>query len=132
MALRANDMQTAQFAHFLRVFRGGRVAAKDDVYAAAGHVGGDGHGSGLAGLSNDGRFLFMILGVEQVMRHAFARQHAGQQLVLLNGNRAHQHRLPLGMALFNFPHNGCKLARFGFINTIGFIDALRGLVRRNH
>ena len=46
---------------FGKVFR---IAAQHNVRAAAGHVGGDGHRAELSGLSDNFRFLFMILGIQ--------------------------------------------------------------------
>ena len=52
------------------------VAAEDDVGAAAGHVGGDGHGTGAAGLGhNFGLPLHVFgLGIEQVVGHLLLGQ----------------------------------------------------------
>ena len=44
------------------------VAAKLDVGAATGHVGGDGHRAQLAGIGHDLRFLFVLAGVQHVVR----------------------------------------------------------------
>ncbi len=46
------------------------VAAELDVRAAAGHVGGDGHGTQATGLGHDGRFLLVELGVEHLVLDA--------------------------------------------------------------
>ena len=44
------------------------IAAELDVGAAAGHVGGDGHGARHAGLRDDLRFLLVIARIEHVVR----------------------------------------------------------------
>ena len=44
------------------------VAAELDVGAAAGHVGGDGHGAGPAGLGDDVGFLLVVAGVQHLVR----------------------------------------------------------------
>ena len=46
------------------------IAAEDDVGAAAGHVGGDGHGSLAAGLGDDLGLALVVLGVEHLVLDA--------------------------------------------------------------
>ena len=77
------------------------VAAQHDVGAAAGHVGGHGDGAELAGLGDDLGLLLVVLGVQDAVRDALALEHLGQQLRLLDGDGAHQHRLALLVALLN-------------------------------
>ena len=52
------------------------IAAELDVGAAAGHVGGDGHGAGDAGLRDDRGFLFVIARVQHVVRDLALLQQA--------------------------------------------------------
>ena len=54
VALGAEDVQTVKVGHAL---------AEHDVRAAAGHVGGDGHAAGHAGLGHDLGFLLVVFGV---------------------------------------------------------------------
>ena len=46
------------------------IAAEDDVRAAAGHVGGDGHGALAAGLGDDFGLALVMLGVEHFVLDA--------------------------------------------------------------
>ena len=71
------------------------VAAQQDVHAAAGHVGGDGHRARAARLGDDAGLLLVLLGVQHVVRDALALEHLGQHLGGLDGDRADQHRLAL-------------------------------------
>jgi hypothetical protein len=48
------------------------VAAQLDVGAAAGHVGGDGHRAGHAGVGDDAGFLLVEAGVQHLVRDALA------------------------------------------------------------
>ena len=70
----------------------GGVAAEQDVRAAAGHVGGDGDRPAAPGLGDDGGFLLVELGVEDVVRDAVALEHLAQDLALLDARRADQDR----------------------------------------
>ena len=88
VALRADDVQAA-------VARD--AVAELDVGAAAGHVGGDRHLGVLAGILDDLGFLLVILRVEHVALDAFAPQHRGEQLALLDRARADEHRPALLM-----------------------------------
>ena len=71
MALGAENMQTAQFSD---------AFAQPDVRAAPGHVGGDGHMTGLAGLGDDFSFTGVLLGVEYIVGDAFLPEHGRKQL----------------------------------------------------
>jgi hypothetical protein len=102
-----------------------RVAAEHDIGAAAGHVRGDGDGAEFTGLGHDFGFLFMLLGVEDVVLYPALFQHCGEQLALLYGNGAHQHRLALFVAGDDLVDDGSVLAIFVFINNVG--DDRRGL-----
>ena len=53
------------------------VAAQLDVGAAAGHVGGDGDRAQLTGLGHDLGLLFVMLGVQDLVRDALSLQHTG-------------------------------------------------------
>jgi len=59
MAFGADDGQTAQFHDSRSQF---------DIGSTAGHVGGDGHGPELAGVSHDLGFAFMLFGVQNAVR----------------------------------------------------------------
>ena len=62
----------------------GRVAAEQDVRAAAGHVGGDRDRAGAPGLGDDARFLLVELGVEDLVLDAAPLEHGRQHLGLLD------------------------------------------------
>ena len=61
-----------------------RVAAQDDVRAAARHVGGDGDGAGAACLCDDFGLVLMLLGVEHVEAQVALPEHVGELLRLLD------------------------------------------------
>ena len=64
----------------------GRVAAEQDVRAAAGHVRGDRDRAGAPGLGDDRRFLLVELGVEDLVLDAAALEHRGEHLGLLDAD----------------------------------------------
>ena len=66
----------------------GRVAAEQDVRPAAGHVRGDRHGAGAAGLGDDRRLLLVELGVQDLVLDAPPVEHLGEDLALLDRDRA--------------------------------------------
>ena len=74
----------------------GRVAAEQDVRAAAGHVGGDGHGTGPARLGDDAGLLLVELRVEDLVLDPAPLQQRRQDLRLLDADRADQDR-PTGL-----------------------------------
>ncbi len=70
------------------------IAAEDDVGAAAGHVRGDGHSPLAAGLGDDLRLALVMLGVQDLVRHAALVEHPRDHLAALDGDRAHEDRPP--------------------------------------
>ena len=70
-----------------------RVAAQHDVGTTTSHVGGNGDGVGFAGLGHNGRFFFMVFGVEHLVLDALSFQKTAQLFGFFDGNGAHQHRL---------------------------------------
>ena len=104
------------------------VAAQHDIRTAAGHVGGHGDGAELTGLRHDLGLALVVLGVQQVVLDALAGQHLAQQLVLLNGDGAHQHRLPLGVALLYLPDDSTVLAVLGLVDGVLVVDTGDGTV----
>ena len=88
-----------------------RIAAEDDVGAAAGHVRGDGHGALAAGLGDDLGLALVVLGIEYLMRDAALFEHLGDQFAPLDGNRADEDRPPSAFHRFNLvAGNGLLLA----------------------
>jgi hypothetical protein len=77
------------------------VAAELDIRAAAGHVGGDGHGAGAAGLGDDHRLLLVVAGVQHVVRDAALLQQGRDQLRLLDGGGADQQGLAAAARLLD-------------------------------
>ncbi len=69
------------------------VAAQLNVGAAAGHVGGDRDGAGLAGLGDDIGFLLVIARVQHLVRHLALFQDRRKRLRLVDADRADEHRL---------------------------------------
>ena len=104
------------------------VAAEHDVGAAARHVGGDRHRAELTGLRDDLGFLLVVLRVEQVMLDALAGEQIGQVLVLLDGHRADQHGLALGVAFLDLRDDRAVLCRLGLVHHVGIVDTRDGAV----
>ena len=69
------------------------ASTEDDVRAAAGHVGGDGHRSRLSGLRDDVRLVLVVLRVEDLMVDILAPQPLGEILRCLDGRGADEDRL---------------------------------------
>ena len=87
-----------------------RVAAEQDVRAAAGHVGGDRDGAGPPGLGDDARFLLVELGVEGLVLDAAPLEHRREDLGLLDRDRADQDRPPGLLHLDDLVDEGVELA----------------------
>ena len=104
------------------------VAAQHDIRTTAGHVGGHGDGAELTGLRHDLGFLLVVLGVQQIAGDTLTLQHMAQQLVLLNGDRTHQHRLALGVALLYLLDDGAVFAVLGLIHAVVVVDTGDGAV----
>src|ERR1700736_1499158 len=69
------------------------IAAEKNVGAAAGHVGGHGHGAFAAGLGDDARFALVLLGVENLVRDAGFFEDGGNGFGLFDGDGAHENGL---------------------------------------
>ncbi|GIX27593.1 MAG: hypothetical protein KatS3mg123_1474 [Burkholderiales bacterium] len=78
-----------------------RVAPQHDVGAAARHVGGDGDHLGPPRLGHDLRLPGVLLGVEHLVGHALLLEQSREELVVLDGGGAHQHRLSPGVAVLD-------------------------------
>jgi len=122
VAFGAEDVQAAQLAH---------AFTEHDVGAATGHVGGDGHVTALTGQSNDLRFLLVVFGVEHAVRHAGLLEHGGEQFGGLDGDGAHQHRLPRLVQFGDGLRYGVVLLALGPVDGVGEVLALHGLVGGN-
>ena len=101
------------------------VATQDDVGAATGHVGGDGHGAGAASLGHDFGFPLHVfrLGIEQVVGDLLLRQQGAEQLGFLHAGGAHQHRPAALVDFGGFERHGAPLGRFSFVYLIGPVRA---------
>ncbi len=118
VGLRRHQVHAALAGHLLRQQL--RVAAEDDVRAAARHVGGDGDCAVAASLGDDGRLTLMVLGVEDLrllegahrvvgptllqLARGAALEQVCQPLRVLDGDGAHEHRPSLGMHLLDLLH----------------------------
>ena len=100
-----------------------RVAAEQDVDAAAGHVGGDGDAAEAAGLGDDVRLPLVLLRVQHLVRDPALLEHAAEQLRLLDRDRADQHRLALGVAFGDVVGDGVELGHLGLVDEVGLVVA---------
>ncbi len=75
------------------------VPPEEDVDAPAGHVRGDGHAVRTAGLGDDVRLPFVLLGVQHRMGDATLVEQPGEELRLLHGDGADEDGLTLLVAL---------------------------------
>ena len=95
-----------------------RVAAQQDVRAAARHVGGDGHRAVMAGLGHDLRLPGMVLGVEHLMVDAPLPQHVAQQLGDFHAHRTHQQGLARGVMLQDGIDDRVVLRGLGLVDHV--------------
>ena len=94
------------------------VSAEENVRPAAGHVGGDGDRAPATGLGDDVRLALVLLGVEDVVRHAPALEEGAHHLALGDGDGAHQHRLALLVQLLNLLHRRFEFLALGLVNHV--------------
>jgi hypothetical protein len=104
------------------------VAAEHDVHAAAGHVGGDGDGAEPAGLGDDVRLAFVVLGVEDRVLDAALVQQPRDPLGLLDGDGADQDRLALAVAVGDLVDQRVELGRLGLVDDVAVVGAAHRLV----
>jgi len=112
VALGADDVQAALLGH---------AGPQDDVGAPAGHVGGDGHGAGLAGVGHDLRLprRLLGLGVEHLVLDALAVQQLAELLAVLDAGGADQHGPRLLMRLGDLLGYGLPLLLLGAEDAVG-------------
>ena len=106
-----------------------RVAAQQDVDAAARHVGGNSYRARSARLRDDLGFLFVLLGVEHLMLDAGLVQVLTQPLGGLDGDRANQDGLFALIVLLDGVDNGIPFGSLVDIDEVVFVSADDGLVR---
>ena len=131
VALRTDHAQSAELADLLRVLRSRRITTKDNVHATSSHVRGDRHRARSPSLRDNFSFFFVVLRVQNHMRHASLRKQHAQNLVLLNRRGAKQNRLSFFMTLFDFTHDGLKFPHLRFVHAICQICSRIFLVRWN-
>ena len=107
------------------------AAAEQDVGAAAGHVGGDGHGALAAGLGDDLGFLRVVLGVQHDVLDAALAQQGRQPLGLLDRHRADQRRPARLLLLEDVADDRLVLLPLGAVDEVGLLDALQRAVGRD-
>src|SRR5262245_48325533 len=100
-----------------------RVAAEQDVRAAAGHVRGDRHGAAAARLGDDPRLLLVELRVQDLVLDAAALQQLGEPLGLLDRDRADEDR-PAGLLhLLDLVDDGVELGLLVAVDEVGLVVA---------
>src|SRR6266571_4488637 len=122
VALGADDVQAPHVRHAL---------TEDDVGAAAGHVGGDGHAPGLARLGDDRGLALVLLGVEHVVLETAAFEHLRQPLRLLHRHGADENRPALVVHLHDLVDHGLELRLLGLVDHVGLVAADHRPVRRD-
>ncbi len=108
------------------------VAAEQDVGAATGHVGGDGHRALAPGLGDDLGLALVVLGVQDLVADAALLEQRGQPLGLLDRHRADQHRLALLVARDDVVHDRVELLALGLVDDVGGVHADERAVGRDH
>ena len=100
------------------------IAAELDVGAAAGHVGGDGDGAGLAGLRDDRRLALVMAGVEHLeILEAFLAQPLGELLGFFDRGGADQDRLALLVGLADLAHDRLVFLLDGPVDLVVLVEA---------
>ena len=107
------------------------VAAEQDVGAAAGHVRGDGNGAHAAGLRDDVRLALVVLRVERLVLDAALVQEARELLGALDGHRADEAGLALGVARGHVVGHGVELRLHRAVDEVVLVLSRDGAVRRD-
>jgi hypothetical protein len=103
-----------------------RVAAEEDVGAATGHVGRDGHRAHPARLGHDLRFLLVVLRVEHlVVRDAALLEELGEPLRLLDGHGPDEDRPALRVELLDLLDDGVELLALRLVHDVGVFTRTR-------
>src|SRR5438874_6532719 len=121
--LGADDMQSAAVRH---------ARAEHDIRAAAGHVGGDRHRAGLAGIGDDQRLALVLLGVEHLVRDSTLLQQPGETLGLFDRHGADQDGTPLAGDLLDLVRDRLELRVLSLVDEVGMIIPDHRLVGGNH
>ena len=107
------------------------IAAKFDIGAAPGHVGGDGHRAEFAGIGDDLGLFFMLTRVQNVMRNLCLGQKLAQQFRLFNRGGAHQGRLTLFMRFADRLDDRVKLVGGRAVHRIILVDPCNRAIGRH-
>ena len=108
-----------------------RVAAQQDIRAAARHVRGDGDRAEVAGLRDNLCLAGVILRVQHDVLDAAHAQHLGEHFADLDGNRADQNRLTRLVAALNLLNDLAELALLRAVDQVVHILADHRTVGRN-
>ena len=98
------------------------IAAKLNIRAASGHIGGNGDRAGHTGQADNLRFLLVIARVQHIMFDFFLLQRRRQRFGFFNARCADQHRLAARLALGDKLDNGVIFFRRRAVNRIVFIE----------
>ncbi len=107
------------------------IAAQADIDAAAGHVGGHGQALQTACLRDDCRLPFVMFGVEHLVGDASVLEQGRQQLRLLDGDGADEHRLASLITLDEILYDGVEFGPLGHVHHVGLIGPHHRLVGRH-
>ena len=108
------------------------AAAKQDVGAAARHVGGDGHHAEPSGLGHDLGFLGVVFGVQHHVFDAAPLQHRRDLLRLFDADGSDEHGPAIFLLLGDVGDDGVVLLDRRPVDQVGFLDPAHRLVGRNH
>ena len=152
MAFGTDDMQTAGSDHFVvallpivgqlvaffRVVFGDffqlyfEITAQHDICTATGHVGGDGYGSGQAGVGDNICLALVLLGVQYLVPDFDLVEQTGKIFRGFHRGRADQNRLTTSDTITNVVDDGIEFLASGQIDQITEILAHHRLVGRYH
>ena len=99
------------------------ISAELDVGAAPRHVGGDGHGTRLARLRDNGRFLFVVARIQDLVGDLLALEPLAELFRLLDRDRADQHGLAPRHAVADLGQDGVVLLPRRAIDLVVVVGA---------
>src|SRR5216683_2102177 len=130
---------------FQEIFAGEefRIAAEQNVGAAAGHVGGHGDGTFAPGLGDDAGFTLVLLGIEHLVRNARFFQVFGDGFGFFDGDGADQNGLAalvivadaVGQRIVflqDAVDHGFKLFLLGAVDDVRIFSANQRAIGGNH
>ena len=122
MALGAEDVEPAKLKHAFAEF---------DVDATAGHVRGDRDRTLLARILDDLGLALVLLGVQDVVGNAVARQNIGEHFRRLDGHSSDEHRLTALVAFLDVFRDRFELPVARLEDLVVLVLADHRAVRRN-